>query len=74
MQQYYKFITWRFVSFNMFRAPPRPSSAAYYCVNSLWFYRWSVVVAALLAVAWPTGQTKTNNTATTTLQGETRGC
>jgi hypothetical protein len=26
MQQFYKSITWRFVSLNMFRAPPRPSS------------------------------------------------
>jgi len=26
MQQFYKFITWHFVSLNMFRAPPRPSS------------------------------------------------
>ena len=39
MQQFYKFITWRFVSLNMFRAPPRPSSGAYNCINSLWFYR-----------------------------------
>jgi len=38
MQQFYKFITWRFVSLNMFRAPPRPSSGAYNCINSLWFY------------------------------------
>jgi hypothetical protein len=38
MQQFYKFITWRFVSHNMFRAPPRPSSGAYNCINSLWFY------------------------------------
>jgi len=22
--------------------PPRPSSGAYNCINSLWFYRWSV--------------------------------
>jgi hypothetical protein len=28
MQQFYKFITWRFVSLNMFRAPPSPSSEA----------------------------------------------
>jgi len=42
MQQFYKFITWRFVSLNVFRAPPRPSSEAYNCINSLWFYRWSV--------------------------------
>jgi len=38
---------------NMFRAPPRPSSGAYNCISILWFYRWSVVVAALLVVVWP---------------------
>jgi hypothetical protein len=58
MQQFYLFITWRFVSLNVFWAPPRPSSGAYNCVNSLWFYRWSVVVATLLVVV---GQTTTNN-------------
>ena len=42
MQQFYKFITWRFVSLNMFRALPRPSLGAYNCINSLWFYRWIV--------------------------------
>jgi len=26
----------------MFRAPPRPSSGSYNCINGLWFYRWSV--------------------------------
>jgi len=26
------------VSLNMFRAPPRPSSGAYNCINNLWFY------------------------------------
>jgi hypothetical protein len=39
-----------FVSLNMFRAPPRPSSGDYNCINSLWFYRWSVAVGALLVV------------------------
>jgi hypothetical protein len=68
MQQFYKFITWCFVSLNMFRAPLRPSSGAYNCINSLWFYCWSMVVAALLVVVWPAGQTMTNNAATTTLQ------
>ena len=34
MQQIYKFITWRFVALNMFRAPPRPSSGAYNCINT----------------------------------------
>ena len=38
MRQFYKFITWRFVSLNVFRAPPRPSSGAYSCINSLWVY------------------------------------
>ena len=51
MQQFYKFITLRFVPLNMFRAPPRPSSGAYNYSSSLWFYRWSVVVAVLLVVA-----------------------
>jgi hypothetical protein len=33
------------------------------CSNSLWFYRWSVVIAVLLAVVGPA-----NSTAITTLQ------
>ena len=35
------------------------------CSSSLWFYRWSVVIAVLLVVVGPT---TTNSTATTTLQ------
>jgi hypothetical protein len=42
-----------YVQLNMFRPSPRPSSGAYKCSSSLWFYRWSVVVAALLFVVWP---------------------
>jgi len=42
-----------YVSLNMFRAPTRLSSGAYNCINSLWFYRWSVVVALLLVVVGP---------------------
>jgi hypothetical protein len=53
---------------NMFRAPPRPSSGAYNCINSLWFYRWNVTVAALLVVVWPARPRPTNNAATATLQ------
>jgi len=37
---------------NVFRASPRPSSGTYNCINSLRFYRWSVVVVALLVVVW----------------------
>jgi hypothetical protein len=54
----------------MFRAPPRPSSGAYNCIDILWFYRWNVVVAVLLVVV----STTTNNAATTTFQDKTRGC
>jgi hypothetical protein len=36
--------------------------------SSLWFYRWSVVVAVLLVVVGPVGPTTTISTATTTLQ------
>jgi hypothetical protein len=38
------------------------------CSSSLWFYRWSVVVAVLLVVVGPTGPTTTNGSAITTLQ------
>jgi hypothetical protein len=36
------------------------------CGSSLWFHRWSVVIAVLLVV--PAGPTTTNSTAITTLQ------
>jgi len=51
----------------MFRAPPRPSSGAYNCINSLWFYRWSVGGSSVVGrgLAGLAGQTTTNNTATT---------
>jgi len=35
---------------NMFWAPLCPSSRVYNCTRSLWFYRWSVAVGALLVV------------------------
>jgi len=34
----------------MFQALSRPSSGAYNCISSLWVYRWSMAVAALLVV------------------------
>jgi hypothetical protein len=54
-----------FVWLNIFRVSPRPSSGAYNCIRSLWFYRWSVVVGALLVVVW---QTTTNNAPAPSLQ------
>ena len=56
MQQFHKFIIDVYVSLNMFQTPPCPSSGAYNCINSLWFYRWSVVVAVLLVVVCPVNQ------------------
>jgi len=41
-----------YVWLNMFRASPRPSSEAYNCTRSLWFYRWREAAEALLVVAW----------------------
>ena len=46
---------------NMFWAPLRPSSGEYNCTRSLYFYRWSVAVEALLVVVC---QTTTNNAPT----------
>jgi len=68
MQQFHKFITWRLCVARRVSGASTPG--AYNCISSLWFYRWTVVVAALLVVGWPviTGQPTTNNTATTTLQ------
>jgi len=54
-----------YVWLNMFRAPPRPSSGAYNCTRSLWFYRWRMAVGALLVVVW---QTTTSNAPTAALQ------
>jgi hypothetical protein len=51
MQKFHEFITCDvYVWLNMFRAPLRPSSGAYNCTRSLWFYRWRVAVGALLVV------------------------
>ena len=47
-----------YVLLNMFRASPRPSSGAYNCISSLWFYWWTAAAGELLVVFW---QTTTNN-------------
>jgi len=41
-----------YVWLNMFRAPLCPSSGAYNCTRSLWFYHWSMAVGTLLVVIW----------------------
>jgi len=41
-----------YVWLNMCRASPRPSSGAYSCTRSLWFYRWREAAEALLVVVW----------------------
>ena len=48
----------------MFRALPHAHhQEPINCSSSLWFYRWSVVVAMLLVVVGPAGPTTTNSTA-----------
>jgi len=61
-----------YVWLNMFQASPRPSSGAYNCTRSLWFYRWRAAVEALLVVVWQviTCQTTTNNAPAAALQPE----
>ena len=65
MQEFHKFITWRLCVAQHVSGASPPSSGAYNCTRSLWFYRWSVAVGALLVVVW---QTTTNIAPTTTLQ------
>jgi len=36
-----------YVWLNLFRESPRPSSGAYNCTGSLWFYRWREAAGAL---------------------------
>jgi hypothetical protein len=50
MQQFHNLLLEVYVWLNMFQALPRPSSGAYNCISSLWFYNSSIVVAALLDV------------------------
>jgi hypothetical protein len=77
MQRYTVYFIWELLY--MFRVVPPPIiRSANNCIHSiwylshrycsLWFYRWSVVVAVLLVVVGPGGPTTTNSTATTTLQ------
>ena len=50
-----------------FGRPPAHHQELNNCSSSLWFYRWSVMIAALLVLVGP-GPTKTNITAITTLR------
>jgi len=43
------------------------------CSSSLWFYRWTVVVAALLVVVGPAGPTMANALPSRS-NGKTRSC
>jgi hypothetical protein len=42
-----------YLQLNMFRASSRPLQELKNCSSSLWFNRWSVVVAVLLVVVGP---------------------
>ena len=41
-----------YVWLNMFRTSPSPSSGAYNCTRSLWFYRWRETAGVLLVMVW----------------------
>ena len=69
MQQFLKFYCLTFMySSTCFDRPHAHHQELNNCSSSLWFYRWSVVVAVMLIVVGPVGPTTTNSTATTTLQ------
>jgi hypothetical protein len=50
MQQILKFITWRLYNSTRLGCPHAHYQELNNCSRSLWFYRWSVVVAVLLVV------------------------
>jgi hypothetical protein len=61
MQRLHEFITWHLCVAQHVSGASTPIIRSLNCISSLWFNRWRVVVAALLVVVWPAGQTTTNN-------------
>ena len=57
-----------YVWLNMFRSPLRPSSGAYSCIWSLWFYRWSVVGGGVVGRGLPDHDQQRSNRHTPTVK------
>ena len=74
MQQFLKIYYLAFMySSTCFGRPHAHHQKLNKCSSSLWFYRWSVVVAVLLVVVAPAGPTTTNSTAEFMGSNPTRG-
>ena len=69
MKQFLQFIILTFIySSTCFGRPHAHHQELNNCSSSLWFYRWSVVIAVLLIVVGPAHPNTTNSTVIITLR------
>jgi hypothetical protein len=69
MQQFIQFIILTFIySSTCFGCPHAHHQELNDCSSSLWFYRWSVVIAVLMVGGGPAGPTTNNSRAISTIR------